>query len=427
MENQLLTLKNNELTVQINPKGAELTHVIDAENKFDFIWNGSEWPKHAPILFPAIGRSTDDEYLLDQKSYPMQQHGFASDYSFEIIEQKDDQLSLLFKDNEETYQSYPFHFEFKVTYQLVSKKLKIGEQMILITGGNGQLGTELRHLLDERGIAYTATDAKELDITDGVAVDKFFDENKPELVYHCAAYTAVDKAEDEGRELDEKINVDGTKNVAEAAARVGATLVYISTDYVFGGLLPIGQEWPVDAPKAPESEYGRTKHLGEEAVVASGVKYYIIRTAWVFGSYGPNFVFTMQNLATRFPELTVVNDQHGRPTWTRTLAEFMVYLVSEKADFGFYHLTNDAASGEDVTWFDFAKEILKDTDVLVKPVDSSKFPAKAKRPFNSTMSLEKAKATGFVIPTWQEALASMLEKGDLRENKDGVKGEINKK
>ena len=135
--------------------------------------------------------------------------------------------------------------------------------MILITVGNGQLGTELRHLLDERGMAYTATDAKELDITDGVAVDKFFDENKPELVYHCAAYTAVDKAEDEGRELDEKINVDGTKNVAEAAARVGATLVYISTDYVFGGTLPIGQEWPVDAPKAPESEYGRTKHLGE--------------------------------------------------------------------------------------------------------------------------------------------------------------------
>ena len=112
--------------------------------------------------------------------------------------------------------------------------------MILITGGNGQLGTELRHLLDERGMAYTATDAKELDITDKVAVDTFFDKNKPELVYHCAAYTAVDKAEDEGRELDEKINVDGTKNVAEAAARVGATLVYISTDYVFGGTLPIG-------------------------------------------------------------------------------------------------------------------------------------------------------------------------------------------
>ena len=108
MENQLLTLKNNELTVQINPKGAELTHVIENKNKFDFIWNGSEWPKHAPILFPAIGRSTDDEYLLDQKIYPMQQHGFASDYFFEIIDQKEDQISLSLKDNEETYQSYPF-------------------------------------------------------------------------------------------------------------------------------------------------------------------------------------------------------------------------------------------------------------------------------------------------------------------------------
>lgn len=299
--------------------------------------------------------------------------------------------------------------------------------MILITGGNGQLGSELRHLLDERGIAYTATDARELDITDKVAVDAFFDKNKPELVYHCAAYTAVDKEEDEGKEIGEKINVDGTKYVAEAAARVGATLVFISTDYVFGGTLPIGQEWEVDAPKAPESEYGRTKHLGEEAVLASGVKHYIIRTAWVFGSYGPNFVFTMQNLAKTRPQLTVVNDQHGRPTWTRTLAEFMTYLVDQKADFGFYHLTNDAKAGEDVTWFDFAKEILKDTDTKVLPVDSSQFPAKAKRPFNSTMSLKKSKATGFVIPTWQEALAEMLKKGDLREDKEAAKGELSKK
>lgn len=299
--------------------------------------------------------------------------------------------------------------------------------MILITGGNGQLGTELRHLLDERGAVYTATDAKELDITDKSAVDSFFDENKPELVYHCAAYTAVDKAEDEGKALDEKINVDGTKYIAQAAARVGATLVYISTDYVFGGTLPVGQEWPVDAPKAPESEYGRTKHLGEEAVVASGVKHYIIRTAWVFGSYGPNFVFTMQNLAKTHDTLTVVNDQHGRPTWTRTLAEFMVYLVDNDEATGFYHLTNDAKPGEDVTWFDFATEILKNTDTKVLPVDSSQFPAKAKRPFNSTMSLEKAKTTGFVIPTWQDALWSMLEKGDLRENKTAIKGEINKK
>ncbi|MFK4943270.1 dTDP-4-dehydrorhamnose reductase [Lactococcus garvieae] len=299
--------------------------------------------------------------------------------------------------------------------------------MILITGGNGQLGTELRHLLDERDVKYFAADVNELDITDKTAVDAFFDKNKPELVYHCAAYTAVDKAEDEGKALNEKINVEGTRNVANAAARVGATLVYISTDYVFNGDLPVGQEWEVDAPADPQSEYGRTKRLGELAVEESGVKFYTIRTAWVFGNYGHNFVFTMQNLAKTHDTLTVVNDQHGRPTWTRTLAEFMVYLVDNDVNFGYYHLTNDAATDEDVTWFDFATEILKDTDTKVTPVDSSAFPAKAKRPFNSTMGLEKTKATGFKIPSWQDALAQMVAKGDLRPDKAGVKGDINKK
>ncbi len=299
--------------------------------------------------------------------------------------------------------------------------------MILITGGNGQLGTELRHLLDERDVKYFAADVNELDITDKAAVDAFFDKNKPELVYHCAAYTAVDKAEDEGKALNEKINVEGTRNVANAAARVGATLVYISTDYVFNGDLSVGQEWEVDAPADPQSEYGRTKRLGELAVEESGVKFYTIRTAWVFGNYGHNFVFTMQNLAKTHDTLTVVNDQHGRPTWTRTLAEFMVYLVDNDVNFGYYHLTNDAATDEDVTWFDFATEILKDTDTKVTPVDSSAFPAKAKRPFNSTMSLEKTKATGFKIPSWQDALAQMVAKGDLRPDKAGVKGDINKK
>lgn len=295
--------------------------------------------------------------------------------------------------------------------------------MILITGSNGQLGTELRHLFDERGVEYTATDAGELDITDKAKVDAFFDENKPSVVYHCAAYTAVDKAEDEGKALDELINVNGTENIANAAARVGVTLVYISTDYVFGGFLPVGSERNIDDPKDPESEYGRTKYLGEEAVKASGVKHYVIRTAWVFGNYGPNFVFTMQKLAETHPTLTVVNDQHGRPTWTRTLAEFMTYLVNNDKEQGFYHLTNDAAPGEDVTWFDFATEILKDTETVVTPVDSSTFVQKAKRPFNSTMNLDKTKATGFVIPTWQEALAQMIAKGDKRADKNKIKGE----
>ncbi|VPR99787.1 dTDP-4-keto-L-rhamnose reductase [Streptococcus pneumoniae] len=274
--------------------------------------------------------------------------------------------------------------------------------MILITGANGQLGTELRHLLDERNEEYVAVDVAKMDITNEEMVEKVFEEVKPTLVYHCAAYTAVDAAEDEGKELDFAINVTGTKNVAKASEKHGATLVYISTDYVFDGKKPVGQEWEVDDRPDPQTEYGRTKRMGEELVEKHVSNFYIIRTAWVFGNYGKNFVFTMQNLAKTHKTLTVVNDQYGRPTWTRTLAEFMTYLAENRKEFGYYHLSNDAT--EDTTWYDFAVEILKDTDVEVKPVDSSQFPAKAKRPLNSTMSLAKAKATGFVIPTWQDAL-----------------------
>ena len=274
--------------------------------------------------------------------------------------------------------------------------------MILITGANGQLGTELRYLLDERNVDYVAVDVAEMDITNAEMVGKVFAEVKPTLVYHCAAYTAVDAAEDEGKELDFAINVTGTENVAKASEKYGATLVYISTDYVFDGKKPVGQEWEVDDLPDPQTEYGRTKRMGEELVETLTSQYYIIRTAWVFGNYGKNFVFTMQNLAKTHKTLTVVNDQHGRPTWTRTLAEFMTYLTENQKAFGYYHLSNDAA--EDTTWYDFAVEILKDSDVEVVPVDSSKFPAKAKRPLNSTMSLAKAKATGFVIPSWQDAL-----------------------
>ncbi len=169
--------------------------------------------------------------------------------------------------------------------------------MILVTGANGQLGTELRHLLDERNEEYVAVDVAEMDITDADKVDEVFAEVKPTLVYHCAAYTAVDAAEDEGKELDYAINVTGTENVAKAAEKHGATLVYISTDYVFDGEKPVGQEWEVDDKPDPQTEYGRTKRMGEELVEKHVSNYYIIRTAWVFGNYGKNFVFTMQNLA----------------------------------------------------------------------------------------------------------------------------------
>ncbi|MGT2887486.1 dTDP-4-dehydrorhamnose reductase [Streptococcus didelphis] len=279
--------------------------------------------------------------------------------------------------------------------------------MILITGSNGQLGTELRYLLDERNEEYVAVDVAEMDITDLEKVEHVFEQVKPTLVYHCAAYTAVDAAEDEGKALNQAINVDGTENIAKACHKYNATLVYISTDYVFDGEKPLGQEWLETDTPDPKTEYGRTKRVGEEAVEKYLEHFYIIRTAWVFGNYGKNFVFTMQHLAKSHPKLTVVNDQHGRPTWTRTLAEFMTYLAENKKAYGYYHLSNDAK--EDTTWYDFAKEILKDTDVQVVPVDSSAFPAKAKRPLNSTMNLDKAKATGFIIPTWQEALHNFYQ------------------
>lgn len=275
--------------------------------------------------------------------------------------------------------------------------------MILLTGGNGQLGTELRHLLDEKNREYVSTDAGEMDITDEAATMSFIQKLNPEVIYHCAAYTAVDKAEDEGKELDEKINVDGTKNVAKAAKAVGATLVYISTDYVFDGTKKDG-EYSVGEPTNPQNEYGRTKLLGEQAVQEIMDKYYIIRTSWVFGQYGHNFVFTMQKLAETRDKLTVVNDQFGRPTWTRTLAEFMDFVITEQAPYGVYHLSNDNSC----SWYDFAKEILKDKEIEIAPVTSAEFVQKAKRPQYSVMDLSKAKELGFEIPTWQEALKSML-------------------
>lgn len=273
---------------------------------------------------------------------------------------------------------------------------------ILITGANGQLGTELRNLLDERGVAYDAFDAKDMDITDQQAVDAKFDALKPTVVYHCAAYTAVDKAEDEGKQVNWRVNEEGTRNVAAAAKRVGAKLVYISTDYVFDGTN--SDEYQVDDPTNPKNEYGKAKLAGERAVKEKTDDYYIIRTSWVFGKYGKNFVYTMLRLAKDHDKLTVVDDQVGRPTWTRTLAEFMTYLVDHKAPFGIYQLSNEGSC----SWYEFAKEILKNQDIDVAPVPSEAYPQKAYRPRYSIMSLDKAEKTGFRIISWQEALKGFL-------------------
>ncbi|MCC7668746.1 MAG: dTDP-4-dehydrorhamnose reductase [Leuconostoc pseudomesenteroides] len=274
----------------------------------------------------------------------------------------------------------------------------------LITGAHGQLGQEVQKLLRERGLTFVAYDSKALDITNREAVMATFKAEQPDVVLHAAAYTKVDLAEDEGRAMNWQVNVTGTKNIADATKQYGAKLVAVSTDYVFDGL-NVGEYRETD-PVNPRNAYGRAKLAGELAVTESGAAAYIVRTSWVFGEFGNNFVYTMQRLAESHPKLTVVNDQLGRPTWTRTLAEFMLHLVAVEATYGIYHLSND----ETATWFDFAKEILKDTAVKVAPVTSAEFPQKAYRPKHSVMNLEKAKSTGFEIPSWREALQSFLLK-----------------
>lgn len=273
----------------------------------------------------------------------------------------------------------------------------------LVTGAKGQLGTELCHYLEEKGLDYVATGVEELDITNQEQVTAYITEMKPSVVYHCAAYTAVDAAEDEGQDLNHQINVQGTENIAKACGQIGAKLVYISTDYVFDGNQRENGYLETDVT-APINAYGAAKLKGEEAVQTYCPNYYIIRTSWVFGAYGKNFVFTMQNLAKTHPKLTVVDDQKGRPTWTRHLAEFMVYAVQQEIATGVYHFSNEGIC----TWYEFAKEILKETEVEIAPVDSSQFPQKATRPSYSVLNLDKTKATGFHIPTWEEALKEML-------------------
>lgn len=277
--------------------------------------------------------------------------------------------------------------------------------MNLIIGKNGQLGQELCHLFDEKHVPYTATSSKELDITDKLAVDYYFYKNKPKVVYFCAGYTNVEKAEKEERELALKVNYWGTRYISEAVENYGGVLVYISTDYVFSGKLKVNQKWEVVDETKPLSEYGQTKLLGEFAVIDSKVKHYIIRTSWLFGNYGKNFALTMKEQAEIKSKqgIKVVNDQYSCPTWTRTLAEFMLYLITHHSEPGIYHLSNDN-DNKGVSWFDFAKYILKEDNVEVLPISSECFSSQVKRPYNSSLSIKKAKDTGFMIPTWKEAV-----------------------
>lgn len=297
---------------------------------------------------------------------------------------------------------------------------------VFVTGVAGQLGHDVMNELASRGYEGIGTDLKpeyagvqdgssvtkapyvSLDITDKDAVMKTVEEIHPDVIVHCAAWTAVDAAEDEDKKpLVQKINVDGTQNLADAAKAVDAKMVYISTDYVFNGL---GTEpWDPDCKDyAPLNVYGQTKLGGELAVANTLEKYFIVRIAWVFGLNGKNFIKTMLNVGRTHDEVRVVSDQIGTPTYTLDLARLLVDMIlTEK--YGYYHATNE---GGYISWYDFTKEIYRQAGLTTKviPVTTEEYGlSKAARPFNSRLDRSKLVKAGFKpLPTWQDAVKRYL-------------------
>ena len=275
---------------------------------------------------------------------------------------------------------------------------------ILVTGVKGQLGYDVVNELKKRGHTPIGVDVEEMDITDASAVEKEIKKEPLDAVIHCAAYTAVDAAED-NRELCMRVNAEGTRNIARVCRELDLKMVYISTDYVFDG--EGARPWEPDDPREPLNVYGESKYQGELAVEEYLEKYFTVRIAWVFGVNGKNFIKTMLRLAESQKEINVVNDQIGSPTYTYDLAVLLADMV-ETEKYGRYHATNEGLC----TWYEFAKEIFRQAgaDVKVNPVSSDEFPAKAKRPHNSRMDKSKLVQNGFrPLPTWQDALKRYLE------------------
>lgn len=275
---------------------------------------------------------------------------------------------------------------------------------VLVTGVKGQLGYDVVNELTKRGHIAIGTDIEEMDITDQNSVQTVIKETSPEAVIHCAAYTAVDAAED-NEDICRKINAEGTGNIAKVCRELDIKMIYISTDYVFDGA---GERpWEPDDERNPLNVYGQTKYEGELAVQKNLDKYFIVRIAWVFGVNGKNFIKTMLNLGKTHDSLTVVNDQFGSPTYTYDLAKLLVDMA-ESDKYGIYHATNEGIC----TWYEFACEIFKQAgmNVKVSPVSSAEYPSKAKRPSNSRMSKEKLTKNGFErLPVWQDALSRYLK------------------
>ncbi|MDE7160149.1 MAG: dTDP-4-dehydrorhamnose reductase [Muribaculaceae bacterium] len=281
---------------------------------------------------------------------------------------------------------------------------------ILVTGANGQLGNCLRLAARDSEDNYIFTDVAELDITDAEAVKKMVKDRDVKVIINCAAYTNVDKAESDA-EFAELLNAGAVRNLAEAARDNGATLVHVSTDYVFGGNTgntPRGE----DEPANPTGVYGLTKLHGEQAIAESGVKALVFRTAWLYSEYGRNFVKTMLDLTATKPVLNVIFDQAGTPTYARDLAEAIFHIVENRkleGNEGIYHYSNEGVC----SWYDFTKviaEIAGNTGCDIQPCHSDEFPSPVKRPSYSVLDKTKFKRTfGLKVPYWTDALKKCIE------------------
>jgi len=274
---------------------------------------------------------------------------------------------------------------------------------VLITGANGMLAKAVRNEFKKEELI--CTDVADLDITNLESVQKFVKNSKPDYIINCAAYTAVDKAEEQ-EELAYKVNAIGPKNLAIASKQNNSILVHISTDYVFSGDKPVEQDYSEEDKKNPQAVYGKTKLAGENFIEENCSNYYIFRTAWLYGE-GNNFVRTMINLSKDRDEVAVVNDQHGSPTYAVDLASIIHQAIDKKIPFGVYNATNIGYT----TWYDFTRKIYEIKNIVckVKPVTSEEFVRPAKRPFNSQMSKDKLLKNGILIPTYEDALKRYLE------------------
>ncbi len=280
---------------------------------------------------------------------------------------------------------------------------------LLITGSNGQLGHDLINEAVKRGHTAVGVDVQEMDITDPEAVKRVITAEKPDAVIHCAAWTAVDKAEEpENLEKVKAINAGGTENIAKVCKEIDCRMMYISTDYVFDGQGT--KPWEPDCRDyKPLNVYGQSKLDGELAVSSILDKYFIVRIAWVFGINGSNFIKTMLRVGKSHDEVRVVNDQIGTPTYTYDLARLLVDMI-ETDKYGYYHATNE---GGYISWYDFTVEIYKQAGLSTKvtPVTTQEYGLSlAARPFNSRLDKSKLVENGFKpLPTWQDALARYLK------------------